>query len=194
MISHQPNLVLASASPRRRELMKLLKIDFEVIPSNAIENSQSKESPSRLVKLLAKTKAKIVQNERQNAWIVGADTIVVCNSEILGKPKSITEAATMLTKLSGQTHEVLTGVCIQYLEHCDLSYVRTIVSFATLTNKEIEDYLATGESLDKAGAYGIQGYGSRFIIGIEGCYFNVMGLPVSHLYERLKFTGFLTNY
>ena len=106
----------------------------------------------------------------------------------------MTEAAAMLTKLSGQSHEVLTGICIQYLQNCDLTYVRTTVSFSTLTKKEIEDYLITGESLDKAGAYGIQGYGSRFITDIKGCYFNVMGLPVSHLYKRLKSTGFLTNY
>ena len=194
MIPHQPHLVLASASPRRQELMKLLQIDFEVIASQAVEESQSNESPTRLVKRLAKTKAKIVQNERQNAWVVGADTIVVCNSEILGKPRSMTEAAAMLTKLSGQSHEGLTGICIQYLQHCDLTYVSTTVSFSTLTKKEIEDYLITGESSDKAGAYGIQGYGSRFITGIKGCYFNVMGLPVSHLYKRLKSTGFLTNY
>ena len=108
MIPHQPHLVLASESPRRQALMKLLQIDFEVIASQAVEAAKSNESPTKLVKRLAKTKAQIVQNKRQTSWVIGADTIVVCNSEILGKPRSMTEAAAMLTKLSGQSHEVLT--------------------------------------------------------------------------------------
>ena len=190
LASHSPRLILASASPRRQELMKLLRIDFEVRASGAPEAFRRGESPAQLVMRLARAKAEAIRDIRPDAWVVGADTVVVCGSEVLGKPETPAAAGGMLRKLSGRTHQVLTGICIRHLQLRDASFVETTVRFAALSSRDIQEYLATGEPFGKAGAYAIQGYGSRFIHGIQGCYFNVVGLPLSHLYLTLKKLGF----
>lgn len=188
--SHSPRLILASASPRRQELMKLLRFDFEVRVSGVPEEPRRGESPARLVMRLARAKAESIRDTRPEAWVVGADTVVVCGSEILGKPESPAAAGEMLRKLSGRTHEVLTGICIRHRQLRHASFVETSVRFAALSDRDIQEYLATGESLGKAGAYAIQGYGSRFVHGIHGCYFNVVGLPLAHLHRTLMQLGF----
>ncbi|MDE2962433.1 MAG: Maf family protein [Acidobacteriota bacterium] len=188
--SHSPRLILASASPRRQELMKLLRFDFEVRASGVPEEARSGESPAQLVMRLARDKAEAIRDTRPDAWVVGADTVVVCGSEVLGKPESPEAAGDMLRKLSGRAHEVLTGISIRHRQLRHASFVETSVRFAALTERDIEEYVATGEPLGKAGAYAIQGCGSRFVQGIDGCYFNVVGLPLAHLHRTLIQMGF----
>lgn len=170
--------------------MKLLRFDFEVRASGVPEEPRRGESPAQLVIRLARSKAEAIRDIGPDAWVVGADTVVACGAEILGKPPSLEAAAEMLRKLSGRTHEVLTGICIRHRQLQQASYVETTVRFAALSGRDIREYLATGEPLGKAGAYAIQGYGSRFIQGIQGCYFNVVGLPLAHLHRTLVQMGF----
>lgn len=188
--SPSPRLILASASPRRQELMKLLRFDFEVRASGVPEEPQRGESPTRLVMRLARAKAEAVPDTRPEAWVVGADTVVVCGSAVLGKPESPEAAGHMLRKLSGRTHEVLTGICIRHRQLRHASFVETTVRFAALSDRDIQEYVSTGEPLGKAGAYAIQGYASRFVHHIHGCYFNVVGLPLAHLHRTLMQLGF----
>ena len=188
--SASPRLILASASPRRQELMKLLRFDFEVRASGVPEEPRRGESPAQLVMRLARAKAEAISGTRPDAWVVGADTVVVCGAEALGKPESAQAAGDMLRMLSGRTHEVLTGICIRHRQLRHASFVATTVRFAALSSRDIQEYVATGEPLGKAGAYAIQGCGSRFIQGIHGCYFNVVGLPLSHLHRTLMKMGF----
>lgn len=185
-----PRLILASASPRRQALMKLLRFDFEVRASGVPEEPQRGETPTRLVMRLARAKAEAVSHTRPEAWVVGADTVVVCGSEVLGKPESPVAAGEMLRKLSGRTHEVLTGICIRHRKLRHASFVETTVRFAALSDRDIQEYVSTGEPLGKAGAYAIQGYASRFVHHIQGCYFNVVGLPLAHLHRTLMQLGF----
>lgn len=188
--SHSPRLILASASPRRQELMKLLRFDFAVRVSGVPEEPQRGESPDQLVMRLARAKAEAIRDTRPDVWVIGADTVVVCGPEVLGKPESPPAAGEMLRKLSGRTHQVLTGICIRHGQLRHASFVETTVRFAALSDRDIQQYVATGEPLGKAGAYGIQGYACRFIRDIHGCYFNVVGLPVAHLHRTLMQLGF----
>jgi septum formation protein len=183
--------VLASSSPRRRDLLGLLCSNFEVIPSQIEEFQQPGESPIQMVQRLAKEKAIAVHNSRPESLVIGADTVVVCEGQILGKPGSPDEARAMLQKLSGRTHEVMTGLCVLKGETVAVDAARTLVRFSLLSVEEIEDYLATGEPFDKAGAYATQGKAARFVEAIEGCFFNVVGLPVSLLYRMLRRPEFL---
>lgn len=185
-----PRLILASASPRRQELMKLLRFDFEVRASGVPEEPRRGESPAQLVTRLAREKAEAVRDTRPDAWVVGADTVVVCGSEVLGKPESPEAAGDMLRKLSDRTHEVLTGICIRHGQLRHASFVETRVRFAALSDRDVREYVSTGEPLGKAGAYAIQGYASRFVHHIHGCYFNVVGLPLAHLHRTLMQLGF----
>jgi septum formation protein len=178
--------VLASSSPRRQELLKLLLTDFEVVPSHLDESIHTAERPDRMVARLAREKALAVQEWRPSACIIGADTVVVCEEEIFGKPASQEEARSMLQKLSGKTHQVLTGVCLLHELTLFVECATTDVTFCLLTEQEIENYLRSGEPFDKAGAYAIQGLGARFVEKISGCHFNVVGLPVSRLYQMMK--------
>jgi septum formation protein len=178
--------VLASSSPRRQELLKLLLADFEVLPSDVDESIRVAERPESMVLRLAREKAVAVQERRPSSFIVGADTVVVCEEEILGKPASHEEARSMLRRLSGRTHQVLTGVCLLHLDGLLVECPTTNVTFRRLSEPEIESYLQSEEPFDKAGAYAIQGLGARFIDRIDGCYFNVVGLPVSRLYQMMK--------
>ena len=184
--SEMTQWVLASSSPRRQELFKLLQTDFQVVPSHVDESVLAGESPETLVVRLAREKALAVQVRYPAARIVGADTVVVCDREILGKPASYDAGRSILRKLSGRTHQVLTGMCLLHMDTTFVECSTTDVIFCHLTDLEIETYLQSGEPFDKAGAYAIQGLGARFVERIDGCYFNVVGLPVPKLYQMMK--------
>ena len=180
-------LVLASASPRRSEILSNAGIPFlREIPANNIdETPEPGEQPKAYVMRLAREKAAAIPLQPERI-VLGADTTVVVDGEILGKPADQADASRMLRLLSGRAHEVITGIC---LRHCGGEVVdteTTRVWFAPLSEAEIRAYVASGEPLDKAGAYGIQGLASKFIPRIEGCYFNVMGLPVALVSSRLR--------
>jgi len=180
-------LILASKSPRRYELLKQVGLDFEVIPSGVVEDFFNTESPREHVIRLAEAKAREVASKYPDRWVVAADTIVYINGSILGKPKCREEAAGMLRRLSGQEHWVLTGfsVCHSEKGESDREAVQTLVRVKPLTSAEIEWYVQTGEPLDKAGGYAIQGIGSFMIESIQGSYTNVVGLPVCELIQML---------
>ncbi|TDT61194.1 Maf family protein [Fonticella tunisiensis] len=184
-------LILASSSPRRIEILKNLGLEFEVIPSN-FEESLVDDQPQRLVCKLAESKAKdVISKAPSDSIIIAADTVVVKDKRIFGKPKSQNEAYEMLRELSGSSHKVVTGICIvdniNELEVAD--YEETTVYFKELSDDEIWNYIKTGEPIDKAGAYGIQSLGGLFVKKIDGCYFNVMGLPVYKLYTMMGELG-----
>ncbi len=177
------NLVLASQSPRRRELMELMNIPFTVRVAEADETLLPGLSAKEQVKRLSRLKAEAVA--KPDEITVGADTIVVAGRRILGKPKNPRHAEKMLKALSGKTHKVITGVTVVY-PGGSISFAKeTLVTFRKLTEKEIRAYIATGEPMDKAGSYGIQGGGAKFVEGICGDYFNVVGLPVCALGQIL---------
>lgn len=177
-------IILASQSPRRRELMGLITKDFEVKVSEVDESLPEGISPRDAVMYLSKIKAEPFKNEQQ--IVIGADTVVAIDDKILGKPKDKQNAFDMLKTLSGKTHSVFTGVTITKGESTNTFAVETRVTFFELSDQEILDYIATKEPMDKAGAYGIQGYGSLLVKEIQGDYFNVVGLPVSKLNQELK--------
>jgi septum formation protein len=185
-----PPVVLASTSPRRKELLRLLQIEFEAQSSQVAEIAEANESPRDMVVRLARAKAEAVHKLRPEAIIIGADTVVVCDSQVFGKPASLEDARRILRQLSGRTHEVLTGICLIHGNTPKVNCSRTVVEFSSLTDQEVEWYLSTGEPMDKAGAYGIQGLGARFISRVNGCYSNVVGLPLSLLYQMLKQVGY----
>lgn len=191
---HEFKLILASASPRRAQILRNAGLDFEVVPVHADESCREGEAATDYVRRLADEKARIVARQLagdavgDSTFVIAADTVVVIDSEILGKPSSPANAREMLRRLSGKTHEVYTGLAVL---QANSSAIRTAVettrvTFAILSEKEIEDYIATGEPFDKAGAYAIQGRGGKFISRIEGCYFNVTGLPLARLYAILR--------
>ena len=172
-------IILASQSPRRRELMKYITDDFEVRVSDVDETLPDGIKPSEAVIYLSQIKARPFASA--NDTVIGADTVVAIDGKILGKPADTADARTMLKTLSGRSHSVFTGVTV-IKNGAEKSFCcETKVTFYPLSDSEIERYIATGEPLDKAGAYGIQGYGSLLVEGIEGDYFNVVGLPVSRL-------------
>lgn len=184
-------LVLASKSPRRKELLSLITTDF-VIKSAEVDEALPKGiSPENAVLYLSKIKARAVFDGTDT--VIGADTIVVLDGTILGKPSDDDEAFSMLRSLSGREHSVFTGVTVISPESENSFYRETKVRFSELSDDEIRDYIATGECRDKAGAYGIQGFGSRFVEGISGDYFNVVGLPVSALYHALLKLDFFVD-
>ncbi len=171
--------IVASASPRRKELLEKVGFSFEIIPSDADENTNGILSPDAIVKELAKRKAESVFKDNADAVVLGCDTIVEYCGTVLGKPSDRGDAKNMLRMLSGKTHNVHTGVCIMDKERT-VSFVNTVkVVFYELSEELIERYVASGESDDKAGAYGIQGLGCVLVKGIEGDYFSVVGLPVA---------------
>ena len=181
-----PKLVLASQSPRRIELIRYLGLEPKIYPSGADESSREKD-PALLTQRLAFLKAEEVQRQfDRETLIIGADTVVYDGERILCKPKTEEEAYLMLSGLSGRTHAVYTGVCLLYGEKKMGFCEKTFMHIAQMTEEEIRDYLAIGESMDKAGSYNIQGPFSRFVKGIEGDYYNVMGLPIARLYQSLK--------
>ena len=190
-------LILASASPRRAEILRQAGYPFTVLSSAIDETPLPEESPQDLVLRLAKTKAELAAARAVGpAILIAADTEVVLDGRIFGKPRSPDDAGHMLGKLSGRTHAVLTGVCLIRLPDLErVSFVETtLVEFARLSEEEIARYLATGEPHDKAGAYAIQGYAARYIPRIEGCYSNVVGLPLARLQQALRELGWREQY
>jgi septum formation protein len=186
-------LILASASPRRAELLRAAGIEFDVRPAAVDESILPGESPERYVRRVAEAKADAVFEPGVPA-VLSADTVVVIGGRILGKPDDVQEATAMLRLLSGQTHEVVTGVCLVSGGHGQVTRVdRTRVEFAPLTERELDWYVASGEPMDKAGAYAIQGRASRFVRRIEGSYSNVVGLPVALVYELCISHGILVS-
>lgn len=185
--------VVASASPRRRELLKNVGFRFEIIPSDADESCDDSLAPEELVCELAGRKAKSVFSENKDAVVLGCDTVVEYDGIVLGKPESREEAKRMLSLLSGRVHNVHTGVCIISKEKTE-SFVSTVkVEFYELSENLIDSYIATGESDDKAGAYGIQGLGSVLVKGINGDYFSVVGLPLAETVRRLAGFGITSD-
>lgn len=183
-------MILASQSPRRRELLSLITDKFSIIPAKGEEIIGENVSPSEAVKMLARQKAVEIYSKYKDETIIAADTVVAIDGEILGKPHSAENAAEMLRKLSGRRHSVFTGVCVIHHDgETDIFAEETQVEFYPLTEREIADYVATGEPMDKAGAYGIQGRGALLVKGISGDYYNVMGLPVGRLYRVLLGRG-----
>jgi septum formation protein len=182
-------LILASGSPRRRELLTQIGVSFTVQPSQATENVPPGTNPVEMVKELALRKAREVAGASPAHWVLGADTIVVLDGQVLGKPADAQDAASMLQRLSGRRHQVLTGVALVGPGGQWVDYAETIVWMRPLTQEEIEAYVATGEPLDKAGAYGIQGRAAAFVPRIEGCYYNVVGLPLALLSQKLHELG-----
>jgi septum formation protein len=179
-------LILASASPRRAELLTTAGIQFEPFPVHIDETQRDAERPSDYVRRLAEEKAHLALAKRPDALVLGADTIVVIDERILGKPKDPEDAAAMLRALAGRSHEVLTGVAVLVAGQTPrVAVERTRVWMSPLGNDEIAWYVATGEPMDKAGAYAIQGLASRFVERIEGSYSNVVGLPVALVYRLL---------
>jgi septum formation protein len=185
-------LILASASTRRAEILRDAGFSFVVLSSAVDETPYANESPNDLVERLALAKAELVAARAIGpAIVIGADTIISLDGHVTGKPRSTDEARRMLEKLSGRTHSVVTGIALIRLPDAERrTFVEsTLVHFAALTSEEILGYLATGEPHDKAGAYAIQGYAGRFIPRVEGCYFNIVGLPLSRLYRALVDLG-----
>ncbi|KEO82686.1 hypothetical protein EL26_14060 [Tumebacillus flagellatus] len=186
-------LILASGSPRRKELLGGLGLTFDILVSEADESFAPGLSPVEIVQELAYRKASVVANTLSGGIVVGADTIVVCDDDILGKPSDAEDAKRMLRRLSGRSHTVYTGIALVDAGEPgrmvrDVS--GTEVRFKPLTDEQIDAYVATGEPMDKAGAYGIQGKASQFITGITGDFFTVVGLPVALLADRLAEWGF----
>ena len=200
-------LILASASPRRAELLRAAGIEFDVMPANADETVHPDETPEAYVQRVAEAKATAVRQRANGRPVLAADTVVVVDEVILGKPVDREDAKRMLRMLSGRAHDVLTAVLLSRgptppspqggfgeprgsAPHVDTRIDLTTVEFAPLTGDEIDWYVATGEPDDKAGAYAIQGYASRFITRIDGSYSNVVGLPVSLVFQMIKDAGF----
>jgi septum formation protein len=188
MIYNHPPIFLASKSPRRKKLLHQLNLKFEVLLVEIDENRKGNETPVNMVKRLAGEKLTEARKQVEGGIIITADTIVVLNAEILGKPGNESEAKKMLRKLSGKTHIVYTGFSVHNSinDKTITDYEKTFVTFRTLGSKEIDDYIKTGSPMDKAGAYGIQDdFGAVFVKKINGDYYNVVGLPIARLYMNL---------
>ena len=192
----QRQVILASGSPRRKELLEQMGLTFQILPSKK-EEKQIGETPAQIVEGLSRQKAQDVaeQISSDQALVIGADTIVVCDGQIMGKPQSEEEACQMIGMLQGGTHQVYTGVTVAETERCadgenkiayDTFSCCTQVRVFPMNDKEIQSYVALGESMDKAGAYGIQGGFGMYVERIEGDYNNVLGLPISALYQKIK--------
>jgi septum formation protein len=179
-------VVLASASPRRAELLTAAGISFDVLAVDVDESVRGNETPDEHVRRLAEAKARAAAAQRPDAIVVAADTIVVVDRHILGKPRDAEHAAAMLRSLSGRVHAVMTGVAVISQTETIVDSAHTAVTFAQLNAEEIADYVASGEPMDKAGAYAIQGLASRFVLHIEGSHSNVVGLPVALVYRMLQ--------
>ncbi len=182
-------IILASKSPRRVELLAKITKDFSVIPSEKEETFAEGTPPHTVVEMLAHQKADDIHSQHKNSCVIGADTIVVCDGEILGKPTNEQDARRMLRKISGKIHTVYTGVAVVTANTSKVFHNATQVKFLPLSDSKINEYIASGEPMDKAGAYGIQERGSLFVESISGDYFSVMGLPISQLALAMEEIG-----
>ncbi len=184
-------LVLASSSPRRAELLRNAGIAFTLCPVEVAEARQPQEWPEDYVRRVAGEKAKAALARHADKFVLGADTVVIVDGQVLGKPRDAQDASRMLRLLSAGSHLVTTGVCLLGPKVEDTRAETTTVSFSPLSDAEIAEYVATREPMDKAGAYAIQGIASRWVTHLDGCYFNVMGLPVPLVYRMLQKHGVL---
>ncbi len=183
--------ILASASPRRRELLASIGLEFEVVPSHVPEVHAEGEAPEEYVARLSRDKAAAIAGEHPSRWVIAADTTVLLGDQLLEKPVDANDAERMLATIAGQTHIVYTGVTLENRErgHRDTRVAESEVRMLPLSPPEIEWYVATGEPLDKAGAYAVQGIGAMFIDSIHGSYTNVVGLPLATLFQMLRKAG-----
>jgi len=182
-------IILASQSPRRKWLLEQIGLEFEIVPSNFDEDIENKKFSKKLIESIAYEKAKeVAKRVPEDVLIIAADTVVILGKQILGKPLDEEDAHKMLEKLSDKTHEVITSIAIidKYENKTLINSKISKVKFKKLTEREITDYIKTGEPMDKAGSYGIQAYGSLFVEKIDGCYNNIVGLPLNLLAEMLK--------
>lgn len=185
----KPRVVLASGSPRRRELLNLIGIEHSVVPSNLDETMQPGEEPEGHALRLAVEKASAVAPAHPDAVVIGADTVVVLDGKVLGKPSDRATAREMMLALNGRTHTVITAVAVAHAGSVRRGAEKVQVTFRQLADEEINAYVATGEGMDKAGAYGIQGFGATIVERIEGDFFAVMGLPLVRLVGLLREAG-----
>ena len=182
-------VILASQSPRRRQLLELIGVRHEVRPADIDEAVNAGELPERYAERLAREKSRAISADDPDALVIGADTIVVIDDIILGKPKDVNDAERMLAMLSGRSHTVMTAVAVSHGDGIASGVEIVDVTFAPLDERQIRDYVATGEPMDKAGAYGIQGYGATIVRRIDGDYFAVMGLSLVRLVALLREVG-----
>ena len=193
-MASETKIILASASPRRRELFSLICSDFCVEVSDVDESSVSEKTPAELCMALSRLKAEDVASRHPDSCVIGADTIVCVDETVLGTPADRDDAFRMLSMLSGRSHHVLTGICVCYEgKTVSNTYCDTEVFFKPLSPSEIDRYISSGDPFDKAGAYGIQNGAARFCEKINGDFFNVVGLPVNLLYETLTGSGLINN-
>ena len=185
-------VILASSSPRRRELLTLIGLEHEVLPADVDETLMPDEIPWVYAERLARAKAQ--KSAMAGAVSIGSDTIVVVDGDVLGKPRDADEAAAMLRRLSGRSHKVMTAIAVVLDGNVTSDVVEVGVTFRTLRDDEIEDYIRTGEPMDKAGAYGIQGFGATIVDGVDGDYFAVMGLPVNRMIRLLESVGLVYRF
>lgn len=185
------DIILASQSPRRRELLALMGLDFTVITSDVEEKPPHGAAPDAYVSALAVQKAEAVAKDHPDACVIGADTVVYLDGDILGKPHTPENAKRFLSRMQGRQHTVYTGVAVIANGKTDVRVDTTKVTFTPISEAEIDWYISTGEPLDKAGAYGVQGPGGIFVRQIEGNYFNVIGMPLPMLYHMLLDAGIL---
>ncbi|HVR41027.1 MAG TPA: Maf family protein [Thermoanaerobaculia bacterium] len=183
--------ILASSSPRRRELLASIGVDFDVIPSHVPEVHEPGEAPEEYVARLSRDKAERIATQHPSRWVIAADTTVLLGEQLLEKPVDVADAERMLAAIAGQTHIVYTGVTLQNLErgHHETRVAESEVRMLPLSPDEIAWYVRTGEPLDKAGAYAVQGIGGMFIDSIHGSYSNVVGLPLATLFQMLRRAG-----
>ena len=187
---HMKKIILASESPRRRELLGALGLDFEIAVSGIEENQMDGETPEQHALRLAREKALTISRQRPEAIVIGADTVVIIDHELLGKPEDVIQAEAMLKKLSGRTHEVITGFAIVQRDEVMVNRaVSSDVLFKEISEQERQWYIQTEEPYDKAGSYAVQGIGAFFIREIRGSYTNVIGLPLSEVVEALQDIG-----
>ena len=190
MTENTPKLILASQSPRRLELLQQITDQFEVVPSSVEEKLDYGLRPEENVRLLARAKAENVAKNYPECWVIGADTLVALHQEILGKPVDVSDAHRILSRLSGKEHRVMTGICVVSPGKTIDTAVTSKVRFKSLTDEEISNYIQTGEPMDKAGAYAIQGKGNFMIREFSGSKSNIIGLPIDELKTLLAKTGF----
>ena len=184
-----PPLILASASPRRRDLLQNLGLTFDILPADIDETPLQGETPEDLVNRLSTQKAAAIAAQHSQALVIAADTVVTLEGDVLGKPEDSAENKRFTQRLSGRTHRVYTGHAVQRGEEVAACVTSTEVTFRDLSEHEIAWYVSTGEGMDKAGGYAIQGYGAALVSEIHGCYFNVVGLSVANLLELTKRLG-----
>ena len=190
----QPRLILASQSPRRAQLLRMLGLHFDTIPAEVDETYVNGEEPGAHAQRLAREKASAVAAKYGDAVVIGSDTVVIIDGDVLGKPRDAAEAVRMLLRLQGRTHEVATGVAVACEGRVAESVERVQVRFRAFDEAYAAAYVDTGEPMDKAGAYGIQGYGATLVESIQGDYFAVMGLPVVRLMRLLQQAGLHYNF